>query len=104
MNINIMKCYYLLLNGGLIYNLGSYITLAIILIDIILSIIFCKEGYKWLYKKIYELIENKFEILKNKDNIKIKNDLKKKKSRINIKKKTFKKNKKYNLINKKKRK
>jgi len=52
-NIEIMKCYYILLSKeGIIYNIGSYIILIIIIIFIVFTIIFILKGYKLVINKI----------------------------------------------------
>ena len=56
-NINVMKCYKLLFSRiGLINNLGNYILLSIISINIILSILFYFKGYKEIMNKIKKIM------------------------------------------------
>ena len=70
-NIGVVKCYKnLFKKDGLINNIGSYILLTIILINIILSIIFCAKGHKSLFDLIFLIIslkkQNKYSNLKKK--------------------------------------
>ena len=71
MNLNVMKCYNVLFTSkGLTSNIGFYIILIIILINIVLLLIFLIKGYKYLYNKIYKIKEdcnnsNKREIIGN---------------------------------------
>jgi len=47
MNLNVMKCYNILFTSkGLLFNIGSYTFLSIILLNIILLNIFIFKGYK----------------------------------------------------------
>jgi len=61
MNINIMKCYKVLFTQkGLINNIGSYIIISIIFIEIILVVIFKIKGFNKIkliinyFVKMYE--------------------------------------------------
>ena len=55
-NLNVMKCYsFLFTSEGLLFNIGSFILLAIIFLNIILLIVFIKKGYKNLFYKIYKI-------------------------------------------------
>ena len=75
-NLYVLKCYkYFLKKDGLIENLGSYIILSIIFINIILLFIFIIKGYKLLLKKIDGLINIK---TKKSTKINIKKNQKKK--------------------------
>ena len=73
-NINVMKCYKVLFTkSGIIYNIGNYIILFIILINIISAIFFYTKGYALLYEVIKLLIDikkNKFDIENDAINIK----------------------------------
>ena len=74
MNINIIKCFKTLFTKeGLINNIGSYILISIILIEIILIILFTIKGNNKFQNKIKEVINhliNKNKMLKkNKKNI-----------------------------------
>jgi len=98
-NLKVMKCYYILFTSeGLLYNIGSYIFLTIIFLNIILLIVFILKGYKILCNKIYEIIKdsNSYKnegIMNNKEVIKsiignskiIVNKKKKEKNNTNIK-------------------
>ncbi len=56
-NIDIIKCYYLLFKKEyIIYNIGSYILLFIILIFVVGALIFCFKGYYFLNRKINHVI------------------------------------------------
>ena len=63
-NIDLMKCYYIFFKKeGLLYNIGSYIILSIIIFYNISSIIFYIKGYDLLKKEINNIIKyikNKF--------------------------------------------
>jgi hypothetical protein len=55
-NLKIMNCYNILFTSeGLLYNIGSYIFLIIIFLNIILLIAFILKGYKKLCDIIYEI-------------------------------------------------
>ena len=70
MNVYVVKCYNLLFSKeGLINNIGSYILLTIILLNIPLGIIFLFKEYKLLHLLINSIIKNKN---KNKNNNKYK--------------------------------
>ena len=57
-NINVIKCYKVLFTKeGLINNIGSYILLSIIFLQIILIIIFRIKGLKLFQKRIDEIIK-----------------------------------------------
>ena len=68
-NLNVMKCYsFLFTSEGLLFNIGSFILLAIIFLNIILLIVFIKKGYKNLFYKIYKgsiALKNKGQINNN---------------------------------------
>ena len=52
-NIKILKCYKLIFSKeGIIKNIGSYILLSTILINIVLNFIFCLKDHKNIYNKI----------------------------------------------------
>ena len=52
-NIKILKCYKLILSKeGIIKNIGSYILLSTIFINIVLNFIFCLKDHKNIYNKI----------------------------------------------------
>ena len=93
-NLNVMKCYYLLLEiEGLISNIGFYILSAIILNTIILCIIFKIKGYALFKKQIGEIINYKLiniKTIEQNNNIKT-NPVKKKKKKRNLTKKIIKK-------------
>ena len=83
-NLNVMKCYSLLFTKeGLLKNIGNYIILSIILINIILLIIFIFKGYRLLYNKIDSLIQIKNET----NNIDIIEEIKNQINKIEITKK-----------------
>ena len=85
-NIKIIKCYHMLFtNDGLIYNIGFYIIIPIIILKIISIIIFYKRDFHKIKFIIIEIINTK-KYLKNKsfnnkneyyENPKSKNDIKK---------------------------
>ena len=83
-NLNVMKCYYLLLEiEGLISNIGFYILSAIILNTIILCIRFKIKGYALFKKQIGEIINYKLiniKTIEQNNNIKT-NPVKKKKKK-----------------------
>ena len=85
MNIDVIKCYKLLFSKkGIIYNIGSYILLIIILINFILIFLFYLKYEKKFYKEIEALPNKMFNI---KTTEKIKSKLKNiKKDKKNIKK------------------
>ena len=65
-NIDIIKCYKTLFTkDGIMENIASYILLLIILIFIICSIIFYLKGYKFIKKKIIEIMTTKKKYMKN---------------------------------------
>ena len=79
-NLYVLKCYkYFLVIDGLLENFGSYIILAIILINIILLFIFIIKGYKHLLEKINEIIN-----INTKENIKINKKQNQKKMRKSV--------------------
>ena len=88
-NIDIIKCYYLLFQKeNLIYNIGFYIIIFIIIIFCIGAIIFIFKGYNLLFKKIDIIIKTNHLLNKkpliSKNN---KNKIKKKKKKIKSKEK-----------------
>ena len=93
MNIDIIKCYKILLNlKGLKFNLGSYIISGLFLLSIICSIIFCVKGYNPFINYIVALMNKKRSHKKRTKNKKIKmnkekknNNNKKTKSKISLK-------------------
>ena len=88
MNTEVMKCYHLLFSKkGLIKNIGSYVILSIICINIILDVLFCIKGYYILLYGITKVVENN----KKNNNEEINENTKN--SRINFKKKKMKKKK-----------
>ena len=68
MNIKLLKCYKLLFSKeGIIYNIGSYIILSIILISIISNVIFLFKGFKLICDNIGKIIDyNQIKNYKNK--------------------------------------
>ena len=59
-NLNIAKCYKELFTiNGLINNIGSYILLVMIILNLICLISFLVKGYKLLIKTIHDLVEKK---------------------------------------------
>ena len=96
-NIDIIKCYYLLFQKeNLIYNIGFYVILFIIIIFCIGAIIFIFKGYNLLVQKIDIIIKTNHQLntrLKSKNNMN--------KRRKSIKKKTNTKNKNKNKSKKK---
>ena len=101
-NLNVMKCYsFLFTSEGLLFNIGSYILLAIIFLNIILLIVFIKKGYKNLFYKIYKIYKGSISLknkgpINNSNIIKTTGNSKIKKAAKGKKKKTKKKNKKNN--------
>ena len=87
-NIFVVKCYKLLFSKeGIIYNIGNYILIAIIILFLASTIFFWIKGYKILIEQINEIIEaKKTKLLR----------LKKKKNNKNNKNKKNKKMKKKN--------
>ena len=72
-NLNVMKCYKLLLEkDGIITNLGFYILLFIIFIYTICAIYFCIKGYNNLYDEVKKI--NDFKKNATKTSNKIHND------------------------------
>ena len=80
-----MKCYKVLFtSNGLLLNIGSYIILAIIFLNIILLIEFIYKGFKYLRHIIYKIYKGskpykKHQIMNNNDINKTKENTKKKK-------------------------
>ena len=71
-NIGIIKCYYLLFTKeGIKYNIGSYVLLSIIFIELIITIYFFAKGYNRFKNDIKNIIitdeENQNEL--NKKNL-----------------------------------
>ena len=113
-NLDIVKCYKTLFTKeGLIKNIGSYILLSIIKINIIIILLFNIKGFKEIKNQINYIIKNKInkknenKKQKNKKDIKKKNEDKKQKDeppkKTNTKTKTKrkkkgKKNKKINIL------
>ena len=97
-NFYVIKCYRLLFSKeGIIKNIGFYVLLIKIFINIILVIVFTKKGHKYLYNKIKELINYK----KGKNNIfKNEKNSNKKKFNDNNDNNQRNKNKVLNIINK----
>ena len=61
-NIDIIKCYKLLFSkNGIKSNIGNYLLLSIIFINIIESIIFCLKGFDILSKRIQRIIQINFQ-------------------------------------------
>ena len=59
MNIFVVKCFErLFTKKGLITNIGSYIMLSLIFIDLLLSILFIIKGYNLFIIKIKEIVKN----------------------------------------------
>ena len=83
-NLNIMKCYYILFNRiGLIKNIASYIMIIIIFIIIFLTILFRAKGYYILKSQINKILNQKTN--KKEKQIKFKNNPpKNKKKQVNI--------------------
>ena len=60
-NIWVVKCYNLVFSkNGIITNIGSYVLLIILLINIILSILFCNKGHKLISEEMNKIIDSKF--------------------------------------------
>ena len=58
-NIDIIKCYYLLFNKeNIISNIGNYVLLFIIFTSIIELLIFCLKGKQLLYQIIISITKN----------------------------------------------
>ena len=70
-NFELFKCYKLLFSkNGLIKNLGSYLTLLVIVLYIISGIYFYKKGFNLICIKINDIINNKtFENIETKEDI-----------------------------------
>ena len=65
-NLKIMKCYNKLFTKEILKNnIGSYIILSIIIINIVNNILFIKKGYKSLNKIIDHIIMKKQSLCKN---------------------------------------
>ena len=80
MNINILKCYKTLFTyEGLVYNIGSYITLSIILFHIICIFVFAINQVKILIIKIRDILIN----IKNNQVVKLDNKEENKEQKIN---------------------
>ena len=91
-NIEILKCFKLLFSKeGIIKNIGSYILLLIIIINILLSILFILKGYHLLYNQIIDLLD------------KIKINQIKKNNNINFEKRKIQKSTTFNRKNKRKK-
>ena len=74
-NFDVLKCYKLLFSKrGLIQNIGSYIILVIIFINIILAIIFCLKEYTIICNHINDIVNAR--ILGNNFDISSKSDIK----------------------------
>ena len=55
-NLDVMKCYYILFKeDGLLHNIGSYILLSIIFIFIISLIIFICKDYRFILNQINQI-------------------------------------------------
>ena len=81
MNIDIIKCYYIVFTyDGLIKNIGSYIMLTIILIFLITVILFFTVGYNKLFIKMTQISSVKFY-----EHEKIQENARKKNTKINTK-------------------
>ena len=105
-NLNIMKCYsFLFTSEGLLFNIGSYIILAIIFLNVIFLIVFISKGYKNLLDKIHKIYKHsityktKGPINNNNNIIKINGNSQIKKGKKRMKKITKKKKKKKNKKN-----
>jgi len=86
-NLDIIKCYYLLFQKvNLMYNIGFYVILFIIIIFCIGAIIFIFKGYNLLVKKIDIIIKTNH--LLNTRNLKSKNNMIKRRKSIKKKKNT----------------
>ena len=58
LNFDIVKCHNVLFSkNGLINNIGSYLTLFIILLSLFLSIIFCLSGFNLLFSQMKSIAE-----------------------------------------------
>ena len=67
-NLNVAKCYKELFTiNGLMNNIGNYILLVMIFLNLICLISFLVKGYKLLIKTIYDLVEQKMNIVKIKN-------------------------------------
>ena len=81
-NIYIIFCYYTFFTkDGIKYNIGSYILIIIIIINIIGIILFYKKGIKEIHDIINNIIKNK--IFNNNNNTKNKKSIKKHIKKIN---------------------
>ena len=70
LNINIMKCYYLVFSlEGIKYNIENYLIFYIILINIILTILFILKGYNSQKIMINKILKNKIEYNDNINNL-----------------------------------
>ena len=59
-NFDVVLCYNLLFcKEGLLYNIGSYILLTIILQSIVISILFCLKGFHSLKKSMKKIVKKK---------------------------------------------
>ena len=59
-NLNVMKCYILLFSKeGLIKNIGSYILLIILLLNVVLLLLFIFKGYDFIFKLVKKMVEIK---------------------------------------------
>ena len=67
MNIDVLKCYYLIFTkDGFKNNFGSYIILLIIILNILLLINFLIKGYKIFYHRILQMLTQEKRNEKNK--------------------------------------
>ena len=94
-NIFVVKCYKLLFSKeGIIYNIGNYILIAIIILFLASTIFFWIKGYKILIEQINEIIEAKktklLRLKKKKNNKNNKNKKNKKMKKKIIQKKMVK--------------
>jgi len=86
-NLDIIKCYKsLFTKKGLIKNIGNYVLISIIIINIILFLLFKIKGFKELENQIKNITKNKVKITKNKVKI-TKNKVKITKNKVKITKK-----------------
>ena len=68
-NLHVYTCYYVLFSKyGLLFNIGSYILIVIMLIYIITLNVFLAEGYNKLYEHIKNFVAQKLAIKPKKEN------------------------------------
>ena len=81
-NLDIIKCYKIVFTKkGLIKNIGNYILISIIIINMMLLLLFTKKGFKEIKNKVEYIIKNNQRKKKNNNPIRIKNKKKQKKGK-----------------------